>query len=154
MRPVPLALRRGPLAHKSLRDSRDLCPRRAARWRRKADLAGRPAHILRGCSGSTPRFPKTPWEIVKIHDFPSNLIDFHGKSMKNHGFSWPKCLGKSGCRSRPPPQDMCRPSGRVHNRPARVLVVLRAPAMIIELVRAHLLGAGSPAVKPNRRPQR
>ena len=37
----------------------------------------RPAHILGGWSPSTPRFPTTPWEIVKIHDFPSNLIDFY-----------------------------------------------------------------------------
>ena len=46
----------------------------------------RPAHILGGWSPSTPRFPKNAWEIVKIQDFPSNLIDFHGKSMKNRGF--------------------------------------------------------------------
>ena len=47
----------------------------------------RPAQNLGGWSGSTPRFPNTHSEIVKIHDFPSNLIDFHGKSMKNRGFS-------------------------------------------------------------------
>ena len=54
-----------------------------------ATLAGagsaRPAHILGGWSPSTPRFPKKHWEIVKIHDFSLKLIDFHGKSMKNHG---------------------------------------------------------------------
>ena len=25
--------------------------------------------LLGGCMRSTPRFPKTPWEIMKIHDF-------------------------------------------------------------------------------------
>ena len=46
----------------------------------RADGA-RPAHILGGWSPSTPRFPKSAWEIVKIHDFSLKLIDFHEKSM-------------------------------------------------------------------------
>ena len=29
----------------------------------------RPAHILGGWMRFTPRFPKDPWEIMKIHDF-------------------------------------------------------------------------------------
>ena len=36
----------------------------------------RPAHILGGWSGSTTRFPKNLWEIVKIHDFSSLFMDF------------------------------------------------------------------------------
>ena len=37
-----------------------------------------------GWSGSTPRFPMNPWgsEIVKIRDFSSNSIDFHGKALQ------------------------------------------------------------------------
>ena len=37
----------------------------------------RPAHILGGWMRFTPRFPKTPWEILKIHDFSWILMDFH-----------------------------------------------------------------------------
>ena len=46
----------------------------------------RPAQNLRGWLRSTPRFPKTPWEIVQVHDFSLFSIDFHAKSMKHHGF--------------------------------------------------------------------
>ena len=34
-----------------------------------SEFEPRPAHILWGWSSSTPRFPTTPWEIVKIIDF-------------------------------------------------------------------------------------
>ena len=44
---------------------------------------------------------------MKIHGFPSNLIDFRGKSMKNHGFSLriSICvLGNLGVDLNPPPK--------------------------------------------------
>ena len=48
-----------------------------------------------------PRFPRTPWEIVKIHDFSLIFMeDFH---------DFPRCLGKSECISHPTPQNVCRP---------------------------------------------
>jgi hypothetical protein len=45
---------------------------------------------------------KSRWEIVKIHGFSSNLIDFHLKSLQNRGFSRrgpPQVLGNSGIRA-------------------------------------------------------
>ena len=63
----------------------------------------------------TPRFHKKSCEIMKIHDFQLKVIDFHGKSMRNHGFSrvpkdsWEIC--DSGCRSHAPPKVLCRPLG-------------------------------------------
>ena len=35
---------------------------------------------------SAPRVPTKLWEVMEIRDLPSNSIDFHGKSMENHGF--------------------------------------------------------------------
>ena len=46
----------------------------------------RPAHILGGWMRFTPRFPKDPWEIMKIHDFSWKFNENPSKSMKNHGF--------------------------------------------------------------------
>ena len=50
-------------------------------------VRARPAHILGGCSTSTPRFPTTPWEIVKIHDFSLIFHENLSNLMENHGFS-------------------------------------------------------------------
>ena len=46
------------------------------------------------------------WKIMDFHDFPM-------------------VLGKSGCRSRPPPQDVCRPKAR--RLPAEGQVKVRGP---------------------------
>ena len=35
----------------------------------------------------TPRFPKDPWEIMKIHEISLIFYENSSKSMKNHGFS-------------------------------------------------------------------
>ena len=48
----------------------------------------RPAHILGGWMRYTPRFPKDPWEILKIHEISLIFHENSSKSMKNHGFSW------------------------------------------------------------------
>ena len=47
----------------------------------------RPAHIFGGWMRFTPRFPKTPWEILKIHEISLIFHENPSKSMKNHGFS-------------------------------------------------------------------
>ena len=43
-------------------------------------------YILGGWMRFTPRFPKTHWEIVKIHGFSWIFNENPSKSMKNHGF--------------------------------------------------------------------
>ena len=78
---------------------------------------------------STPRFPKTLWEIVKRYDFPLKVVDVQCTTLKNNKKSWesmdfpdyPMLLGKSGCQSYPAPQVMCRathedPSGEAENQ--------------------------------------
>ena len=47
----------------------------------------RPAHILGGWSPSTPRFPNTHWEIVKIHAFSLIFHENRSNLMENRGFS-------------------------------------------------------------------
>ena len=54
-------------------------------------------HIIWGWwSGSTPRFPKNHWEIVEIHDFSSNLIDFYEKLMAKTEPTRGGCSGHGG----------------------------------------------------------
>jgi hypothetical protein len=47
---------------------------------RSSVVPRRHANNLGGWMKPTPRFPKNHWETVKIHDFPSEMIGFHGFS--------------------------------------------------------------------------
>ena len=60
--------------------------------------------------GLTPRFPMKLRGIMKINNFPSKLIHFHGKSMKNNGFSeFPNVCWEIWVSIQTTPHVVCRP---------------------------------------------